>query len=191
MLTSGDRQERNADGSPAKPHPAFKPHPMEAGSPDSSRPITTEAVDMKAIDRILTIAGPDADELVRRWRSRKAFCRHHCRSDLCGGSASVQASVPAPTWLCMLPDTGERYLSTPLFGDIGADMNERSWRSPLQRLTTVCRRSRPRASPRRCLGERFRMTSGDRPSASRCRCRDIHFAPAHDHRRVNDLSRCL
>ena len=26
--------------------------------------------------------------------------------------------------LCMLPDTGERYLSTPLFGDIAADMNE-------------------------------------------------------------------
>jgi cysteine synthase A len=24
----------------------------------------------------------------------------------------------------MLPDTGERYLSTPLFGDIPADMNE-------------------------------------------------------------------
>ena len=24
----------------------------------------------------------------------------------------------------MLPDTGERYLSTPLFADIGADMNE-------------------------------------------------------------------
>ena len=28
------------------------------------------------------------------------------------------------TILCMLPDTGERYLSTPLFGDIQADMNE-------------------------------------------------------------------
>ena len=26
--------------------------------------------------------------------------------------------------LCMLPDTGERYLSTPLFADIPADMNE-------------------------------------------------------------------
>ena len=25
--------------------------------------------------------------------------------------------------LCMLPDTGERYLSTPLFGDIAADMS--------------------------------------------------------------------
>jgi cysteine synthase len=26
--------------------------------------------------------------------------------------------------LCMLPDTGERYLSTPLFNDIGVDMSE-------------------------------------------------------------------
>ena len=26
--------------------------------------------------------------------------------------------------LCMLPDTGERYLSTPLFADVAADMNE-------------------------------------------------------------------
>ena len=26
--------------------------------------------------------------------------------------------------LCMLPDTGERYLSTPLFADVSADMNE-------------------------------------------------------------------
>ena len=26
--------------------------------------------------------------------------------------------------LCMLPDTGERYLSTPLFADIPADMSD-------------------------------------------------------------------
>ena len=26
--------------------------------------------------------------------------------------------------VAMLPDTGERYLSTPLFASIGADMNE-------------------------------------------------------------------
>jgi cysteine synthase A len=26
--------------------------------------------------------------------------------------------------LCMLPDTGERYLSTPLFAEVSADMNE-------------------------------------------------------------------
>lgn len=35
--------------------------------------------------------------------------------------------MPRPlgaTLLCTLPDTGERYLSTPLFGRIPMDMNE-------------------------------------------------------------------
>jgi len=34
------------------------------------------------------------------------------------------ALAAAGLWDPMLPDTGERYLSTPLFGDIPADMNE-------------------------------------------------------------------
>ena len=41
------------------------------------------------------------------------------------GALRVCAEAPkGVTVLCMLPDTGERYLSTPLFGDIPADMNE-------------------------------------------------------------------
>jgi cysteine synthase len=41
------------------------------------------------------------------------------------GALKVAETAPAgSTILCMLPDTGERYLSTPLFADIGADMNE-------------------------------------------------------------------
>ena len=36
-------QERNADGTPAKPHPAFKPHPMQGWSPDFIPTITGEA----------------------------------------------------------------------------------------------------------------------------------------------------
>ena len=38
--------------------------------------------------------------------------------EVCKGAAA------GSTVLCMLPDTGERYLSTPLFADIGVDMNE-------------------------------------------------------------------
>ena len=60
MLTSGQPQERKADGSPAAPNPAFKPHPMQGWSPDFIPKLTGDAVDMKVIDRILTIAGPDA-----------------------------------------------------------------------------------------------------------------------------------
>jgi cysteine synthase A len=41
------------------------------------------------------------------------------------GALKVAAKAPkGSTILCMLPDTGERYLSTPLFADIGVDMNE-------------------------------------------------------------------
>jgi cysteine synthase A len=37
----------------------------------------------------------------------------------------VAAKAPKQsTILCMLPDTGERYLSTPLFADISVDMTE-------------------------------------------------------------------
>jgi cysteine synthase len=39
----------------------------------------------------------------------------------------LRVSSEAPkgsTILCMLPDTGERYLSTPLFADIPIDMTE-------------------------------------------------------------------
>ncbi len=38
--------------------------------------------------------------------------------------------------LCMLPDTGERYLSTPLFDSIAADMNEEEL--ALSRSTPSC-----------------------------------------------------
>ena len=37
----------------------------------------------------------------------------------------VAAEAPkGSTILCMLPDTGERYLTTPLFADIPADMTD-------------------------------------------------------------------
>src|SRR5438067_3297046 len=60
MLTSGEKQARNEDGTPAKPHPAFKPHPMQGWSPDFIPKLTDDAVAMKFIDRIITIPNPDA-----------------------------------------------------------------------------------------------------------------------------------
>jgi cysteine synthase A len=39
------------------------------------------------------------------------------------GALKVGAEAPkGSTILCMLPDTGERYLSTPLFADVSVDM---------------------------------------------------------------------
>jgi cysteine synthase A len=39
------------------------------------------------------------------------------------GALRIAAEAPKnATILCMLPDTGERYLTTPLFADVPADM---------------------------------------------------------------------
>src|ERR1700720_1632359 len=60
MLTSGEPQPRNPDGSAATANAAWKPHPMQGWSPDFVPKLTADAVAMEGIHRILTIAGPDA-----------------------------------------------------------------------------------------------------------------------------------
>ena len=61
-----------------------------------------------------------------------------------GVSVALQVAREAEkgaTILCMLPDTAERYLTTPLFADIAADMNEEelaiSRSSPSAQLKTA------------------------------------------------------
>ena len=125
MLSSGAKQERNPDGSPAKPNPAFKPHPMQGWSPDFIPKITGDAVDMGVISRILTIAGPDAMKWSRELAQKEGIFVGITAGATFAGALEVCKSAKAgDTVLCMLPDTGERYLSTPLFNDIGVDMNE-------------------------------------------------------------------
>jgi cysteine synthase A len=125
MLTSGEAQVRNQDGTPAKPHPAFKPHPMQGWSPDFIPCITGEAVDTKAIDRVITIAGPDAMKCAKELAQKEGiFVGITAGATFAGALKVAEEAGAGSTILCMLPDTGERYLSTPLFGDVGADMNE-------------------------------------------------------------------
>jgi cysteine synthase A len=123
MLTSGIAQERKEDGSPAKPHPAFKPHPMQGWSPDFIPKITGDAVDMKVIDRILTIPNADALKWSRELAQKEGIFVGITAGGTFAGALQVAADAPkGSTILCMLPDTGERYLSTPLFADVPADM---------------------------------------------------------------------
>jgi cysteine synthase A len=125
MLSSGSKQERNADGTPAAPNAAFKPHPMQGWSPDFIPKITGDAVDMKVIDRILTIAGPEAMKCSRELAQKEGIFVGITAGATFAGALKVAADAPkGANILCMLPDTGERYLSTPLFADIPADMTE-------------------------------------------------------------------
>jgi cysteine synthase len=125
MLSSGSKQERNPDGSPAKANPAFKPHPMQGWSPDFIPKITGDAVDMGVINRIITVAGPEAMKWSRELAQKEGiFVGISAGATFAGALEVCRTAAAGSTVLCMLPDTGERYLSTPLFAEIGVDMSD-------------------------------------------------------------------
>lgn len=125
MLTSKSPQERKPDGSPAKPHAAFKPHPMQGWSPDFIPKITADAVELGLISQIITVAGADAMKNAKALAQQEGiFVGITAGATFAGALEIAKTAAPGSTILAMLPDTGERYLSTPLFADVGADMNE-------------------------------------------------------------------
>jgi len=125
LLGSGVKQERNPDGSPVAAHPSFKSHPMQGWTPDFIPKLTGDVVDMGVIDRILPIPNADALRYSRELAQKEGIFVGITAGATFAGALRVCAEAPkGATILCMLPDTGERYLSTPLFADVPADMNE-------------------------------------------------------------------
>jgi cysteine synthase A len=125
LLASGIPQSRNPDGTPAAPHPTFKPHPMQGWTPDFVPKLTDDAVAMKFIHRILPIPGPDAIRYSKELATKEGIFVGITSGATFAGALKIAAEAEkGANILCMLPDTGERYLSTPLFGDVSADMNE-------------------------------------------------------------------
>jgi cysteine synthase A len=125
LLGSGAPQQRNPDGSAAAAHPAFKPHPMQGWTPDFIPKLTADAVDMKVIHRLLPIQGGDAMRCCRELAQKEGiFVGISAGGTFAGALQVCREARKGATVLCMLPDTGERYLSTPLFTNIPADMTE-------------------------------------------------------------------
>jgi cysteine synthase len=125
MLTSNAPQAREADGSPASKHPAWKPHPIQGWSPDFIPKLTGDAVDMRLVNRVITIQGPQAMQWSRQLAQKEGIFVGISAGATFGAAIEICTGAPkGTTVLAMLPDTAERYLSTPLFGDILTEMNE-------------------------------------------------------------------
>ncbi len=125
MVSSGTEQPRNDDGTPASRHPSWKPHPIQGWSPDFIAKLTGDAVAAGYVDKVMTVSGADA------MKSSKDLAQKEGIFVGTSGGATFATSLEVcrmaekgSTILCMLPDTGERYLSTPLFADILPDMND-------------------------------------------------------------------
>ncbi len=123
LVGSGKEQERNDDGSPAESHPAFEPHPVQGWTPDFIPLILQEAIDKGYYDELIPIAGAAGIE----W-SKKLAQSEGVFTGISGGTTFgiamqiAEAAEAGSVILCMLPDTGERYLSSPLFETIEEEM---------------------------------------------------------------------
>ena len=125
LLTSRTNQARHPDGSPASRHPAWKPHPIQGWTPDFIPKLAGDAVDAGHIDRIITIPNVDAMHWSRQLAQKEGIFVGISAGGTFAGALQVCTEAPkGSTVLCMLPDTGERYLSTPLFADIPIEMTE-------------------------------------------------------------------
>jgi len=125
LLASGTSNEEQPDAGQAMHHPAFAPHPIQGWTPNFIPKLTRDAVAMGLIDQLLTVPGDDAIHWSRQLASKEGIFVGISAGASFAGALQVCRSAPrGSTVLCMLPDTGERYLSTPLFGDIPVDMTE-------------------------------------------------------------------
>jgi cysteine synthase A len=123
LLGSGTEQSRNPDGSAAAAHPAFKPHPMQGWTPDFIPKLTADVMASGVISRLIPVPGAAALRCAADLASKEGIFVGITAGATFAGALRVCADAPkGANVLCMLPDTGERYLSTPLFANVPADM---------------------------------------------------------------------
>ena len=145
VLGSGIPQPRDANGKPSESHPRFRPHLMQGWSPDFISKLTEDAVGAGLVDEIVPVAGAEALQLARELARREGiFVGTSSGATLAAALSVARRSKPGTNIVCMLPDTGERYLSTPLFADIGEEMTAEELM--LSRSTPSCRFDAPPAA---------------------------------------------
>ena len=146
ILGSGIAQARLPDGTPSDSHPAFRPHLMQGWSPDFIPRLTEDALALQLVDRVLPINGNEALRLARELARREGIFTGISAGATLAGALQVAAEAPeGANVLCMLPDTGERYLSTPLFEGIGVDMTDEELE--IARSTPGARFDAPASTP--------------------------------------------
>ncbi|AVY65845.1 cysteine synthase A [Xanthomonas translucens] len=93
----------------------WKPHKIQGWTPD----FVPEVLNREVYDAVLSVEDTDAISVSRRLASEEGIF-----TGISGGATVATAlrvaetAAPGSVILTMLPDTGERYFSTPLFADI-------------------------------------------------------------------------
>ena len=125
LMGSGIAQAYDGEGRPAASHPRFRPHLMQGWSPDFVPKLANDALQGGLIDRLVGVRGDDAIAAARDLARREGiFCGISSGATFAAALQVAAEAKPGSRILAMLPDTGERYLSTMLFADVETAMNE-------------------------------------------------------------------
>jgi cysteine synthase A len=129
MMYSGIETKYPQDSNPSSSfdmaHPVWRPHLFQGWAADFIPKLVAQVRHEKLYDDILPIGGHDAMTTAQQLAEKEGIF-----SGTSGGGtvwAALQIAKTAPIGtniLAMVADTGERYLSTPLFENIPAGMTE-------------------------------------------------------------------
>jgi cysteine synthase A len=93
----------------------FKPHKIQGWTPDFIPAVLNRSVP----DRICTVTDEESIQAARNLATQEGiFCGISSGATFAAALKVAQQASPGSVLLAMLPDTGERYLSTPLFEGI-------------------------------------------------------------------------
>jgi cysteine synthase A len=107
------------------PHPVWRPHLLQGWATDFIPKLVSSASEAKVYDSVLHVGGKDAIETAQKLAKTEGIL-----SGTSGGGtlsaalAFADGLTESSNIVVIIPDTGERYLSTPLFENIPADMTE-------------------------------------------------------------------
>mmetsp|Transcript_9568 Transcript_9568/g.29692 ORF Transcript_9568/g.29692 Transcript_9568/m.29692 type:complete len:528 (+) Transcript_9568:123-1706(+) len=109
------------------PHPCWRPHLFQGWAPDFIPELVSKAQDEGLVDEIQHVGGDEAMATAKALAANEGLFSGTSG----GGTLAVALRLAQKAGegsdvniVCLLADTGERYLSTPLFKDIPADMTE-------------------------------------------------------------------
>jgi len=123
LLYSNTKTEHDASGRFKEPHPLWRPHLLQGWAPDFIPKIVNDAVQAHYVDEVVHVGGDEAMAMAKSLAQQEGIFTGTSGGGTFACALELASKAPSGTNIvAMLPDTGERYLSTPLFADIPADM---------------------------------------------------------------------
>ena len=99
----------------------WSPHKIQGWTPD----FVPEILDPSVTDELVLVSDEESLETARDLaRLEGIFCGISCGATMAGALKIAAEVAPGQTFCVMLPDTGERYLSTPLFDHLTEDSDD-------------------------------------------------------------------